>query len=265
MKNGIFPALLRYHRARRGLSQLELALEAEVSARHVSFLESGRAQPSTAMVLRLLSALGASLREQNEALHAADLEPLFPEVPADGLPVEVQTAINQMMRQHEPFPLSVLALDGTVVEANRGARTLFETFAADAGALAPVVNIFTLFFDPRLWRPFVVGWDDVARGLIARLHREALLRNDTRLPALIDRLLTFPGVPAAWRRPIFSTPEGPLGTFRLRRGDVNLAFLVTVTVFSGPRDVTLDELRIESCFPTDEATRTTCERLAGRS
>src|SRR5262245_38451982 len=121
-RSRLFPALLKYHRGRRGLSQLELALEADVSARHVSFLESGRAQPSPEMILRLLSVLGVPLRGQNEALVAAGFEPQFAEPPAGGLPREVGAAITQMMEQHEPFPLTVLGADGTLLRANRAAK-----------------------------------------------------------------------------------------------------------------------------------------------
>src|SRR4051812_29076023 len=120
MKSRMFPALLKYHRLKRGLSQLDLAVEAEVSARHVSFLESGRAGASPEMVLRLFSVLGVPLRGQNEGLVAAGFEPRFPEPPADGLPAEVELAIAQMMNQHDPFPLTVLGIDGTVLRANGG-------------------------------------------------------------------------------------------------------------------------------------------------
>lgn len=261
MKSRMFPALLKYHRLKRGLSQLDLAVEAEVSARHVSFLESGRAGASPEMVLRLFSVLGVSLRGQNEALVAAGFEPRFPEPPADGLPAEVDIAITQMMNQHDPFPLTVLGIDGTVLRANRAATALFEAFAADPHALAPTQNIFTLFFDPKLWRPFVVTWEHVAHAMIARLHREVLLTDDARLRQVLDRLLAFPGVPRAWRRPDFSTALGATATFRLERRGQRIGFLVTVTTFSGPRDITLDELRIESCFPLDVDTRAVCERL----
>ena len=262
MKNRLFPALLKYWRGRRGLSQLELALEAEVSARHVSFLESGRAQPSVEMVLRLLSVLAVPLREQNEALRAAGLEPRFSEPPADCLPPEVDLAITQMMAQHEPFPLTVLALDATVLRANRSARAMFTAFAVDPASLSPTLDLFSLFFDPRLWRPFVVDWEHVAHAMLARLHREALLSGDVRLTVLLDRLLGFPGVPPVWRQPDFSADTGPTVAFRLVRDTLRVGFLVTVTTFSGPRQVTLDELRIESCFPLDAETRLVCQRLA---
>jgi transcriptional regulator with XRE-family HTH domain len=261
MKSRMFPALLKYHRLKRGFSQLDLAVEAEVSARHVSFLESGRAHASPEMVLRLLSVLGIPLRGQNEALVAAGYEPCFPEPPADGLPAEVETAIAQMMSQHDPFPLTVLGTDGTVLRANGAAKAVFEAFAADPHALVSTQNIFTLFFDPTLWRPFVVDWEQVAHAMIARLHREVLLSDDARMRELLDRLLAFPDVPRAWRRPDFSAALGPTATFRLKREGKHVGFLVTVTTFSGPRDVTLDELRIESCFPLDAETRAVCERL----
>lgn len=259
MKSRLFSALLKYHRHRRGLSQLDLAIEADVSARHVSFLESGRAQPSAEMVLRLLSVLGVPLREQNEALVAAGLEPRFPEPPAGGLSPEVEAALAQMMIQHEPFPLTVLAVDGTVLRANPPAKTMFEAFAADPRALVSPIDIFTLFFDPRLWRPFVVGWQRVAHAMIARLHRDALLRDDGRLRARLDRLLAFPDVPRGWCQPVFSAAVGPTAMFRLEREGRRVGFLVTVTTFSSPSDVTLDELRIESCFPLDAETRVACE------
>jgi transcriptional regulator with XRE-family HTH domain len=259
-RSRLFPALLKYWRGRRGLSQLELALEADVSARHLSFLESGRAQPSVEMVLQLFSVLGVPLRDQNEALRAAGLEPRFAEPAANDLPPEVDGAITQMMQQHEPFPLTVLAPDATVLRANRPARAMFDAFAADPAALSDC--LFCLFFDPRLWRPFVVDWEHVAHAMIARLHREALLTGDARLTATLERLLAFPDVPVGWRQPDFSADSGPTLTFRLARGPLKVGFLVTVTTFSGPRQVTLDELRIESCFPLDAETRLVCEQLS---
>ena len=98
--------------------------------------------------------------------------------------------------------------------------------------------------------------------MIARLHREALLSGDGRLMTLLDRLLGFPGVPVSWRQPDFSTDGGPIIAFRLARESMQVGFLVAVTIFPGPGHVTLDELRIESCFPLDEATRRVCAALA---
>jgi transcriptional regulator with XRE-family HTH domain len=262
MANRLFPALLRYWRQRRGLSQLELALQADVSSRHVSFLESGRSVPSEAMVLRLFAVLGVPLRDQNQALLAAGMLARFPENTPDGIPPEVKQAIAQMIEQHEPFPLVVLSADSVVLCCSRGATALFKAFVAEPAALPMPLDMITLLFDERLLRPFVVGWESLARAMVSRLHRELLLSGDPRLAALLQRIFSIPGVPVAWRHPDFATETEASLTVRLERDSLRAAFLVTVTVFSIPRQVALDELRIESCFPLDAETRALCARLA---
>jgi transcriptional regulator with XRE-family HTH domain len=267
MSNQLFPALLRYWRRRRGLSQLDLSIEAEVSARHLSFLESGRARPSTDMALRLLSALHVPLHAQNEALRAAGLPPRFPEPGLGAIDPYVQQALVRMMNQQEPFPLTVLGIDFALLHSNRAAQSIFRAFVAEPSHMPASPDMFTLFFDPRLLRPFVLDWATFARSMLVRLQREMLQRGeDERLRRLLDRVLAFPGVPASWRHPDFSL-EGPCAQLlRLRRDTLSVGFLIAITKFSSPRQVILDELSVESCFPLDEATRATCERIArGRS
>lgn len=258
----LLPALLKYWRGRRGLSQLDLSLDAGVSARHISFLESGRAQPSEGMLLRLLTVLGVPLRDQNEALRAAGLTPRFEEPEFSALSPEVDRAIERMMRQHEPFPLSVLSLDGTVLKVNDAAMRVFSELAVDPKALRDARDVYSLFFDPRLLRESVTNFDEVGRSLVSRLHRESLLRPDPRLVEQLERVLRFPGIPPAWRFPDFAHDEGPTLTVRHARGKVRANFLVTITTFSAPRVVTLDEVRIESCFPLDEQTERWCASLS---
>lgn len=263
MSARLFSALLKYWRSRRGLAQLDLALHAGVSARHLSFLESGRAQPSEAMALQLLDALDVPLRDRNEALRAAGFEARYPEPTLAAIPAAIDQAIRRMMEAHEPYPLTVISPEANVLRSNRGADTLFQMFVADPAALEPVPNMFSLVFDPRLLRPFISNWPSVARQMLVRLHREALQRGgDERLGALAQRLLDFPDVPRAWHGPDFSEALEPVFTVQLRRGDVALAFFTTITTFSSPRTVTLDELRIESSFPLDDATRRFCEAHA---
>ncbi len=233
-----------------------------MSSRHVSFLESGRAQPSDEMVLRLFSVLGVPLRDQNQALRAAGFEPHFPEPALDAVAPEVEQALTQMIAQHEPFPLVVLAADTTILRSTRGATALFAAFVLEPEALRAPLDMFTLLFDPRFLRPFVVEWEVLARSMVSRLHRENLQRGgDDRLSALLERVFAFPDVPRAWRQPDFSAETQPTLTFRLARDGLRIGFLVTVTVFS-PQQVTLDELRIESCFPLDAETRAICKRFA---
>lgn len=262
MSNQLFPALLRYWRGRRGLSQLDLSLEAEVSARHLSFLESGRARPSADMALRLLSALHVPLRSQNEALRAAGLAARFPEPGLDALEPQIQRALAQMLAQQEPFPLTVLAGDFGILLRNRGAEALFRAFVAEPSHLPSSPDLFTMFFDPRLLRPFVEEWAVFARSMLNRLQRELLQRGgDERLRALLERVMALPDVPAAWRHPDLSEETPATQSLRLKRDSVSVGFLVTVTKFSAPQQVILDELSIESCFPLDDATRATCEAL----
>jgi transcriptional regulator with XRE-family HTH domain len=260
----LFPALLRHWRTRRGLSQLDLALAADVSPRHVSFLETGRAQPSRDMVLRLGATLAVPLRDQNALLRAAGIADAFPEPRLeDGLPDGVGQAIERMLKQHEPFPMTVLDRHYRVLRTNEGATRVLARFVADPSAMPAPLNVFALLFDPRLARPFIVDWEHVARAMTARLHREVLMRSgDADLAALLRSLFEYPNVPETWRQPDFSVPSDATLTLRLKRGDLALAFLTTLTVFNAPQNVTLEELCLESYFPLDEATTQACMRLA---
>lgn len=259
----LFPALLRHWRSRRGQSQLDLALAAGVSARHVSFLETGRARPSREMVLLLATTLDVPLRDQNGLLDAAGFPAAFAEPSIDELPPPIALAIERMLAQHEPYPMIVLSRGYDVLRSNAAATRVFMRFIAEPAAVEPPLNAFDLVFDPRLARPFVLGWERTARTLIARLHREVLARpGDVELGALLAALFEYDGVPDEWRQPDFSVPSEPTLEVRLRRDDLELGFLTALTQFNAPQNVTLDEVRLESYFPSDEATVRACERLA---
>lgn len=245
------------------MSQLELALEAEVSARHVSYLESGRSRPSEEMVLRLFAILAVPLRAQNEALRAAGFASRYAEASLRDLGPHIDEALAQMMHEHEPYPLTALGLDTSILAMNRGARRLFAAFSAEPlpdGEL----DMLSLVLDPRRMRPFCVDWEPLASSMLARLHRLDLARGgDARLRAKLDHALAVFEIPAALRKPDFSAPAMPTLAVRLRRGDLAVGFLVTATVFSAPQAVALDELVIESSFPLDDETRRVCRTLAG--
>jgi transcriptional regulator with XRE-family HTH domain len=263
MANRLFPALLRYWRGRRGLSQLDLALAADVSTRHVSFLESGRSKPSEEMVLRLMAALAVPLRDQNQVLLAAGFTARFPESSPHEIAPAIDDAITRMLHQQEPYPLTVLSADYDLVRTNRAASALFRHFVAEPARLSTPLNMFSLLFDPRQARPYVTNWEQVGHHMLTRLHRESLQqRADTRLSLLLQRTLSYPGVPAAWHRPDFAADCGSTLEIRLRRDDLTVGFFTTVTVFSAPQQVTLDEFRIEGYFPLDDQTRAVCRRFA---
>lgn len=258
----VFPAMLVFFRKRRGFSQLRLAVEAGVSPRHVSFLESGRATASEAMALRLMSTLRVPLREQNDALRALGVPPRFDDASLEELPREIGEAIDAMLAQHEPYPMTVVTPDGSVIASNRAATRIFAAFVADPRALPTPIDMVSLLFDPMLMRPFVIDWESVARSVLCRLSRERL---DHPRPELVDRLLeralSFPDVPASWRFPDFSRPISPAFVTRLERDGLRVAFLVTITTLSSPSHVTLEELRFEAAHPLDDETREVCRGL----
>lgn len=262
-KPGLFPALLKYWRGRRGLSQLDLALNADVSARHVSFMETGRAQPSEGMVLRLGSALDVPLREQNAMLRAAGFGSLYPEPAQEGLTRAVSMAIDRMMAQQEPYPLVVMDRRYKTFRQNGAADRLLSRFIADPSQMTFPVNALRVVFDPAGARPFIVDWERTARLILTRMHREVLNHpEDEALSKLLDELLSYPDVPPELRYPDLAQPSIPAFTVRLERDDLKLAFLTTVTQFNAPQNVTLDELMIESYFPLDEATERACRDMA---
>lgn len=260
----LYPAIMKYWRQQRGMSQLDLAVAAEISTRHVSFLETGRAQPSRDMVLRLAAALDLPLREQNSMLSAAGFGPAFEEPKFDGgLTPQVEQVLARMFAQHEPFPLVVVNRGYDMLRANHGARRLLARFIAEPEAASGQLNVLRLLFDPRLGRRFVVDWERVAHLLLTRLHREALARPSDDIAAnLLRELCSYPDLPSDWRQPDFSTPSEPALVLHLRRDDLDVRFLATITTFNAPQNVTLEELRIDSYFPLDERTEETCKRLA---
>ncbi len=191
------------------MSQLDLALAADVSARHISFLESGRAKPSQDMVLRLMSTLQVPLRDQNDVLLAADFAARFLEPALSDIAPAIDDAITRMMRQQEPYPLTVLNPWYDILRSNQAAQTIFSQFVLEPARLKmPLntpLNLYTLIFDPQLARPFIQNWQQIGRSMMARLHREALSKsNDGRLWALLEQVLAYPDVPQDWRQPDFS-------------------------------------------------------------
>lgn len=242
------------------MSQLDLAHSAEVSSRHVSFLETGRSHPSIEMVLLLAETLDVPLRDRNELLRAAGFDGRYAEPTIDdALDGVLGTALSTMLDHHEPFPLVVVDRLYRIVRTNRAANRLLTLggFALDADEL----NLLEVMFDQAA-RDRLANWDDAASTALRRLQREVFHRpQDTELQALLDRLIATPGVPEAWRQPDFDTPDEPMLALEIELNGALLSFLTTITAFNAPRNVTLDELRIESWFPLDDRTTQACRRL----
>ncbi len=259
--DNVFPALLRYWRGARGLSQLDLAGAAGVSAKHVSFLETGRAKPSQEMVLRLASTLDLPLRDHNALLVAAGFAAVFRETVEGAFDPVVQRALERMMKHQEPYPLLVFDRHYDLVTANDATKRLLGLLLGDRVSVER--NTLKLLFDPDLLRPFVVEWERVARALLGRVQREMLhRRRDGGLAALVSTLCAYPGVPDDWRLPDLTAPSHATLDVQFERAGQRFGFLTTLTVFQAPQNVALEELQIESYFPLDDATDQLCHALA---
>lgn len=262
--DNVFPALLRYWRGARGLSQLDLAGAAGVSAKHVSFLETGRAKPSQEMVLRLASTMDLPLRDQNALLVSAGFAEVFRGTADGAFEPVVQRAIELMKQHQEPFPLLVFDRHYDLVTANDATQRLLGLLLGDAAGREP--NVMKLLFDPELLRPFVVEWERVAKVLLNRLQRELLhRRRDLGLQSLISTLCAYPDVPEDWRVPDLTAPSHATLDVQFEYGGQRFGFLTTLTVFQAPQNVALEELHIESYFPLDDVTERLCRQLAGYS
>lgn len=263
---GLFPALLKHWRRQRGLSQLDLALTADVSSRHVSFLETGRSTPSPEMVLRLATALAVPLRQANAMLRAAGHEPHYDETSAP-LPPAITEAIGLLKSHHEPLPLVVMDRTYDVVDLNDGAMAVLGAVLGDAAASSVAtgaVNLARLTFDPEGASRALVNFAQVGRDLLWRIQREVLADpDDGEMQELLDELLALPTVDPAWRVPDLEVASEPALTLHLRAGSLDLRFLTTITSFQAPQNVSVEHLRIETWFPADEATAAACRDLAG--
>lgn len=255
-------ALLREWRAARRLSQLDLALSAGISARHLSYVETGKAQAGRDTVARLADTLEMPLRERNALLLAAGYAPEYPET-ALGTPelAQMQRAIDLILAQQEPYPAFLINRHWDVLMANRGAERVNRFMLG--GRPSAHANMVRQFFDPDDLRAAVANWEEVAGEMIRHLHDHvAATPTDHAAKTLLDDALACPGVPARWRLRDLSAMPSPLLTTVLRRDGVELRFFSTITTFATPRDVTLDEVHIECCFPMDEETASRCRALA---
>lgn len=257
-----FGRMLRECRRTRRLSQLELALDAEVSQRHLSFLESGRARPSRDMVLLLAQTLDLPLDTRNRLLNAAGFAQLYPRRPLDATAMTpVRMALERMLAAHEPFPAVVVDRAWNLVMSNRATPKLFallgglEAMAARVGG----TNLLRLTLHPQGLRPFIANFDEIAVPLLARTAREAA--EHPALDALLQEVLRYPGLPARGRVVDWATPMLPVLPTRFVLGGVELSLISTLTCFGTPMDETTDELRIENLFPADAASEALMRRL----
>jgi transcriptional regulator with XRE-family HTH domain len=257
-----FGRLLRQWRQTRGMNQLALAADAEMSIRHLSFLETGRARPSRTMVERLGAVLDIPLADRNLMLLAAGYAPLYGARELDAPELEaVRRALRFILRQQEPYPALVIDARWERRDGNAAAERIFGPLrGATKLSREHAANALHSTFHPDGLRRFIVNWEEFAGGLIQSIHRDAA--TSAAAARLRDELLAYPGVPSRWRMPELRGGAPPLLTMRLQRGDVTLAFFTTMTTLASPQDVTLAQLRIECFHPADVETEAVAARLA---
>ena len=257
-------SLLQYWRDARGMSQLALAIEADVSPRHVSFVETGRAKPSREMVLQLATALDVPLREQNGLLLAAGYAPIFRESRLDAPELRtVRVALDAILAKQEPYPAVVMNRTWDILTSNAGATRFFGSLLGDAAVQSPP-NVVRMMFDPAGLRPFVSNWEAVAESLVRRVQREAVggVPDEATVQLLAD-VLAYPGVPERWSRPDPDSPLVPVIPVVFLKHARTYTFFSAVTTLGTPQDVTLQELRIECFFPMDADTDRNVRALMG--
>lgn len=252
---GALGDLLRYWRRVRGMSQLDLSSAAMTTPRHMSFVETGRAQPSREMVIRLAAALGVPLRDRNGLLLAAGFAPLYAERDLDDPAIErVTTAIDRVLAAHDPLPAVVLDRRWDVRRTNQGAAQLFGRLMAPDPIPEPA-NVLRLMLQPGPIRSSVGNWHDVAPALLERARREAVcgvLDHDTA--ELVQELRTGPDATAFAQVPTVAGPLVPVIDLHFNVGAVTLRWFSLVSTIGTPVDVTAQELRIETFWPADDDT-----------
>jgi transcriptional regulator with XRE-family HTH domain len=243
--------LLRAWRQRRNVSQLELSLDSAVSARHLSFIETGRARPSREMVLHLAEQLDVPLRERNRLLLAAGYAPQFGARSLDDEDMApVRNALERFLRAHEPYPAVVVDGHWNLIAGNDALGLITEGVAPELFE-APA-NTLRVALHPRGMAPHVVNFEQWSAHLLARLRRRAAVTADAELEALYRELAAYPSVAVAAEHE--TAGEEIVMPLRLRRDGRELAFLSTIAIFESAVDITLAELAVEAFYPADDAT-----------
>jgi len=250
---------LRGWRERRHLSQLELSLRAEVSARHLSFVETGRAAPGRELILRLGEELEIPLRERNTLLVAAGFAPIFQQRRLDDPSLDsVRAILDLALEQQKPFPAYVIDRHWTVVASNAAVPALYEGVAPEL--VRPPINVIRLMLDPRGMAPRIVNFAAWRTHLLAQVRRQWSVTTDPFLEGLLREALAFPALKVD--DDSHAAIEGPAMLLRVETRLGRLSFLGATTVFGTPADVTLEEIALEMLYPADAFTDKTVREAA---
>lgn len=254
----------------RRISQLDLSLAAEVSQRHISFLESGRAKPSRAMVQQLGEALDLPLRERNRLLISAGFAPVYEARSLDNPAMSlVMDALTVTLKYHEPNPALVLDRNWNIVMQNAAMdqvlslmgkpETMWQQVCPDGSR-----NLLKLTFHPDGLRDYLTNWQALAAMSLMRIRREAESQANDTLSVIVEEILSYPGISRRWRAQDWNVTPPPVIPIEYRVDSLTLRLFSMISVFGATGDVTTDELRVESFFPADEASAALLRSFAGR-
>jgi transcriptional regulator with XRE-family HTH domain len=254
-RGGAVGPLVKEWRARRGRSQMELALAVGFSTKHLSFVETGRATPSPEVVLALAEGLDVPLRERNTLLLAAGYAPHYAETGLDDTDMaRVSAALRRFLDMHQPYPGVVLDREWNAVLGNEAANRMVQGVPEEI--LGPPTNVFRLCLHPEGLAAHTTNFPELAAFLLDQLDRLRARSADPLVEAIAEEVLAYPNVGPLLRRQQRPHPDEPalLVPWRLRLGDVIHSYFITLTKFATPQDITLDELTIELFYPADDAT-----------
>lgn len=255
-----FGTSLKHWRNQRGLSQLALSMEADISSKHVSFLESGRSLPSREMVLHLGHVLEIPLAQQNVMLVQAGFSHAYSRMSfEDPKMAAVKHALEVMLNNHQPYPAMVFDWQWNIVLANETQKKLDALFKQHVPNFSTSHNIMERLFDPNGYRPFIKNWHQVASVMFARVKKEHSMFPD-RQSNLLETLVAFGDIPTDWKENHFEMSEPMIG-IDIEIGGVELSLFSTLAQFGTAADVTMQELIIEQYFPANESTKLFFESL----
>lgn len=266
-ESGAFASMLKEWRRSSGLSQLDLAMRCGSSQKHISFLESGRSNPSRVMIFALSEAMDIPMRHRNALMLAAGFAPAFKERPLDDPELTaIRGAVDHILSAHEPYPSIVFDWRHDIIGANEAAAKLL-MFLFDVSTpedMPPFAdNLLRGLLHPDGYRDRIENWEQAASTLLRRLRAEILAAGRAEEgAALLNELSSYPGVPCGWRQCTDINWQKPIMTVKIKKGATSFGLFSMLTSLGAPFEVTLQEIRIESFFPADDAAKAFFEGAA---
>lgn len=250
-----FGAQLKYWRKNNKLSQLELSLIANISSKHISFLETERANPSRSMIITLADALNIPLHHRNHLFSASGYLPTYSQMNLEQPEMHaVKNALTIMLNNHNPYPALVLDWDWNILMANNTQQKLSLLVAKQQPNFPQTNNLLELIFDPNAYRPFIKNWQQVALILLTRIKKEKMLHQDRR-SSLLESIIKYPDLPKTQEGYLEEHNSQPMLQLTLAIGETELNLFSTIASFGTAIDITMQELMIEQYFPADDASK----------